>query len=120
MIMARVSGEGMILPGDETFRVDGQEAVFKATLKTDPSVFVEFKAVSSEVALQAISVSVPDVWYINGWNGLGDYYVGIMEGDNPSQNYKISYTPANASNKRVVWEPLTEDIATQIRKFLQK
>lgn len=65
-------------------------------------------------------MSVPDVWYINGWNGLGDYYVGIMEGDNPSQNYKISYTPANASNKRVVWEPLTEDIATQIRKFLQK
>lgn len=113
----RVSGEGMILPGDGTFRVDGQEAVFKATLKTDPSVFVEFKAVSSEVALQAISVSVPDVWYINGWNGLGDYYVGIMEGDNPSQNYKISYTPANASNKGVVWEPLTEDIATHMEDF---
>lgn len=25
----------MILPGDGTFRVDGQEAVFKATLKTE-------------------------------------------------------------------------------------
>ncbi len=79
----KVSGEGMILPADGTFRVDGQEAVFKATLKSDPSIFVEFKAVSKDVALQAISVSVPQVWYIDSWNGLADYYVGIQKGDNP-------------------------------------
>lgn len=113
----KVSGEGMILPGYGTFSVDGQEAVFKATLKTDPRVFVEFKAVSLEVALQTISVSVPDVWYINGWNGLGDYYVGIMEGDDPDNDYKINYTPFNASDKEVVWEPLTEDIATHMEAF---
>ena len=113
----KVSGEGMILPADGTFRVDGQEAVFKATLKTDPSVFVEFKAVSLEVALQTISVSVPKVWYINGWNGLGGYYVGIEEGDDSDNNYQINYTPFNASDKEVVWEPLTEDIATHMEAY---
>ena len=113
----KVSGEGMILPADGTFRVDGQEAVFKATLKSDPSIFVEFKAVSSGVALQAISVNVPRVWYIDSWNGLADYYVGIQKGDNPDNNYKINYTPSNASDKEVVWEPLTEDIATHMEAF---
>ena len=113
----KVSGEGMILPADGTFRVDGQEAVFKATLKSDPSIFVEFKAVSSGVALQAISVSVPQVWYIDSWNGLADYYVGIQKGDNPDNNYKINQTPSNASDKEVVWEPLTEDIATHMEAF---
>ena len=113
----KVSGEGMILPAYGTFSVDGQEAVFKATLKTDPSVFVEFKAVSLEVALQTISVSVPNVWYINGWNGLGGYYVGIEEGDDPDNNYQINYTPFNASDKEVVWEPLTEDIATHMEAY---
>lgn len=113
----KVSGEGMILPADGTFRVDGQEAVFKAALKSDPSIFVEFKAVSSGVALQAISVSVPQVWYIDSWNGLADYYVGIQKGDNPDNNYKINYTPSNASDKEVVWEPLTEDIATHMEAF---
>lgn len=113
----KVSGEGMILPADGTFRVDGQEAVFKATLKSDPSIFVEFKAVSKDVALQAISVSVPQVWYIDSWNGLADYYVGIQKGDNPDNNYKINYTPSNASDKEVVWEPLTEDIATHMEAF---
>lgn len=107
----------MILPADGTFSVDGQEAVFKATLKTDPSVFVEFKAVSLEVALQTISVSVPKVWYINGWNGLGGYYVGIEEGDDSDNNYQINYTPFNASDKEVVWEPLTEDIATHMEAY---
>lgn len=113
----KVSGEGMILPAYGTFSVDGQEAVFKATLKTDPSVFVEFKAVSLEVALQTISVSVPNVWYINGWNGLGGYYVGIEEGDDSDNNYQINYTPFNASDKEVVWEPLTEDIATHMEAY---
>lgn len=113
----KVSGKGMILPADGTFSVDGQEAVFKATLKTDPSVFVEFKAVSLEVALQTISVSVPKVWYINGWNGLGGYYVGIEEGDDSDNNYQINYTPFNASDKEVVWEPLTEDIATHMEAY---
>ena len=113
----KVSGEGMILPAYGTFSVDGQEAVFKATLKTDPRVFVEFKAVSLEVALQTISVSVPNVWYINGWNGLGGYYVGIEEGDDSDNNYQINYTPFNASDKEVVWEPLTEDIATHMEAY---
>ena len=113
----KVSGEGMIFPAYGTLSVDGQEAVFKATLKTDPRVFVEFKAVSSEVALQAISVSVPNVWYINGWNGLGGYYVGIEEGDDSDNNYQINYTPFNASDKEVVWEPLTEDIATHMEAY---
>ena len=113
----KVSGKGMILPADGTFSVDGQEAVFKATLKTDPRVFVEFKAVSLEVALQTISVSVPNVWYINGWNGLGGYYVGIEEGDDSDNNYQINYTPYNASDKEVVWEPLTEDIATHMEVY---
>lgn len=113
----KVSGEGMILPAYGTFSVDGQEAVFKATLKTDPSVFVEFKAVSLEVALQTISVSVPNVWYINGWNGLGGYYVGIEEGDDSDNNYQINYTPFNASDKEVVWKPLTEDIATHMEAY---
>ena len=113
----KVSGEGMFFPAYGTLSVDGQEAVFKATLKTDPSVFVKFKAVSSEVALQAISVSVPNVWYINGWNGLGGYYVGIEEGDDPDNNYQINYTPFNASDKEVVWEPLTEDIATHMEAY---
>lgn len=113
----KVSGEGMILPAYGTFSVEGQEAVFKATLKTDPRVFVEFKAVSLEVALQTISVSVPKVWYINGWNGLGGYYVGIEEGDDSDNNYQINYTPFNASDKEVVWEPLTEDIATHMEAY---
>ena len=113
----KVSGEGMILPAYGTFSVEGQEAVFKATLKTDPRVFVEFKAVSLEVALQTISVSVPKVWYINGWNGLGGYYVGIEEGDDSDNNYQINYTPYNASDKEVVWEPLTEDIATHMEVY---
>lgn len=113
----KVSGKGMILPAYGTFSVEGQEAVFKATLKTDPRVFVEFKAVSLEVALQTISVSVPNVWYINGWNGLGGYYVGIEEGDDSDNNYQINYTPYNASDKEVVWEPLTEDIATHMEVY---
>ncbi len=44
-------------------------------------------------------------------------YVGIQKGDNPDNNYKINYTPSNASDKEVVWEPLTEDIATHMEAF---
>ena len=112
-----VSGPGMIYgPGSFMMMGDG-EAVFKATLYENKNLAAEFKVISGNVKLQDFTVTVPKVWYIDSWNALGGYYVGITFGHNPNNNFNYSFVPENATNQELVWEALTPDVAEYMEAF---
>lgn len=112
-----VSGPGMIYgPGSFMMMGDG-EAVFKATLYENKNLAAEFKVTSGNVKLQDFTVTVPKVWYIDSWNALGGYYVGITFGHNPNNNFNYSFVPENATNQELVWEALTPDVAEYMEAF---
>ena len=68
------------------------------------------------VALEDFQVTVPSVWYIDSWNPLGGYYVGITKGNDPD-DYNCSFTPYNATNQKLVWEAKTPEIAEFMEYF---
>ena len=112
-----VSGPGMIYgPGSFMMTGDG-EAIFKASLYEDRNFSVEFKVTSGNVKLEDFTVTAPKVWYIDSWNALGGYYVGITQGQNPDNNFNCSFVPDNATNQKLVWEALTPDIAEYMEAF---
>ncbi len=112
----KVSGNGTIRTGGK-FQVDNNgEAVFKVILMEN-KMEAEFKAVSQKVALEGFKVTVPKVWYIHEWNGLGNYYLGIMQGDKPERDFQCSFTPANAGNKKLNWKALTPEVAEYMEAF---
>ena len=113
----KISGPGMIFGAGSFMMLGDGEAVFKASLYEDRSLTVEFKVVSGAVQLQDFAVNVPEVWYIDSWNALGGYYVGIIQGQNAENNFNCSFVPENATNQKLVWEALTPDIAEYMEAF---
>lgn len=112
----KVSGKGIIRTGG-TFQVDNNsEAIFKVVL-LDSGLEAQFKGVSNVVHLEGFELTVPKVWYIHEWNGLGNYYLGIMIGDRPGIDFQCKFTPQNAGNKRLLWKSLTPDVANYMEAF---
>ncbi|MCQ2501303.1 MAG: DUF4430 domain-containing protein, partial [Lachnospiraceae bacterium] len=95
-----------------SFAVPGDNNITYQVFVTDaPNVTTSVMAGSVHVPVTGISVRVPEQWEIHAWNGIfGDYYVGINAGDE-DDHYSVSIEPWDASNKEVVWEALTPDIA---------
>ena len=112
-----ISGPGLFY-GTGTFAMQkAGEAVFKASLYENRNLAVEFKVTSEIVKLQNFTVTVPKVWDIDRWNGLGGYYVGIIKGQDTNKNFDLSFVPYNATNQKLVWEALTPDIAEYMEAF---
>jgi len=112
-----VSGPGLFY-GTGTFAMqEAGEAIFKASLYENRNLAAEFKVISGAVKLQDFTVTVPKVWEIDSWNGLGGYYVGITKGQNTEKNFNLSFVPYNATNQKLVWEALTPDIAEYMEAF---
>ena len=107
--IASISSDGTFLfgkPGTSDFTVK---------MIDNEAVSASFRATSEKVNVESIDVKVPEVWYIDEWNGLGGYYVGITEhSDDP---YKITTSPENASNKEVEWKALNPDVAEYMVMF---
>ena len=115
-----ISGPGIIQNHAEgskfTMESEG-EAVFKLGMGEDKQrLSKEFKVISKNVALEDFQVTVPSVWYIDSWNPLGGYYVGITKGNDPD-DYNCSFTPYNATNQKLVWEAKTPEIAEFMEYF---
>ncbi|MBS5323345.1 MAG: DUF4430 domain-containing protein [Lachnospiraceae bacterium] len=115
-----ISGPGIIQNDAEgskfTMESEG-EAVFKLGMGEDKQrLSKEFKVISKNVALKGFQVTVPSVWYIDSWNPLGGYYVGITKGNDPD-DYNCSFTPYNATNQKLVWEAKTPEIAEFMEYF---
>lgn len=120
MYHENISGPGIIqnhAQGSKfTMKSEG-EAVFKLGMIEDKEhLSKEFKVISKNVALESFHVTVPSVWYIDSWNSLGGYYVGITRGNAPD-NYNCSFTPYNATNQNLVWEAKTPEIAGFMEAF---
>ena len=120
MYHENISGPGIIQNHAEgskfTMESEG-EAVFKLGMGEDKQrLSKEFKVISKNVALEDFQVTVPSVWYIDSWNPLGGYYVGITKGNDPD-DYNCSFTPYNATNQKLVWEAKTPEIAEFMEYF---
>ncbi|MEG0378675.1 MAG: prenyltransferase/squalene oxidase repeat-containing protein, partial [Eubacterium sp.] len=84
-------------------------------MRDNPEVKVRFKATTEKVAVSGMEVTVPEVWYIDAWNNLGPYYVGITTHDkNP---YSVKINPQNATNKSVTWTSHNPEIAHYMETF---
>ena len=102
---AFVGSDGQVKPSSGTARIVAQ-------LKcSDISTWME--ASFTAVALEAFHVTVPAVCYIDRWNSLGGYYVGVQ----PHTGFQVSYTPANTTQKGLSWKALTPEIATYMEAF---
>ena len=102
------------------FRILGEgEIGMKICMPEDmKKLAVNFKVISGKVHVQSIDVKVPSEWKIKKWDSLdGLCYVGIMRGNNPTENFNYSIVPENASNQKLVWEALTPDIAEYVESF---
>ena len=102
------------------FRILGEgEIGMKICMPEDmKKLAVNFKVISGKVHVQSIDVKVPNEWKIKKWDSLdGLCYIGIMRGNNPTENFNYSIVPENASNQKLVWEALTPDIAEYVESF---
>lgn len=90
------------------------EVNFKITMK-DGSAETIFKAVKENIKAKDFVVNIPEIAYITDWNQLnGKQYIGITEdklGDYPDRCYSIDFLPEETSNRAVIWESLTPEIA---------
>ena len=110
------SGSGFIDSSGNFQISNNKEAVFTVSL-VENGISAKFKVTSNHVPLKSFSLTVPKVWYIHEWNGLGGYYLGIMQGTNPDKNFQVKFEPENASNKELLWKALTPDIAEYMEAF---
>ena len=85
---------------------------FTVSLADDPQVTVSFQATAQRIDVTGLTVTYPEVFYIEGWNGLGGQYVGITSHDtDPERRYEINIEPHNATVKDVVWVSHDPDVA---------
>ncbi|MBP3673886.1 MAG: DUF4430 domain-containing protein [Oscillospiraceae bacterium] len=75
-------------------------------------VATSFQAVCNTVQVTGIDVVVPETFYIDKWDSMGNVFVGIYQGyEDPNTQYHVYYTPSNATNQDLIWEDLTPEIA---------
>ena len=113
-------GPGMIRNGVQgsTIMLTGEgDATFRLSMYEDrKNLNVDFKVTSNKVPVEGVQVKVPAVWYIDAWNSLADYYVGITRGHGEN-NFNYSFTPENATNQNLIWEAKTPEIAEYMEAF---
>lgn len=113
-------GPGMIRNGVQgsTIMLTGEgNATFRLSMYEDrKNLNVDFKVTSNKVPVEGVQVKVPAVWYIDAWNALADYYVGITRGHGEN-NFNYSFTPENATNQNLIWEAKTPEIAEYMEAF---
>ena len=90
-------------------------ADFTVSMLDNSNVKANFQVKSIKVPVQSFDVTVPEVWYIDGWNILGGYYVGITDRD--EDGYKLKITPENATNKEIDWKALNPEVAEYMVMF---
>ena len=88
-------------------------AEITAMLEENYGVKASFGAAVGAVPVKDMQVNVPKEFVIDNWNHLGGYYVGIQ----PYSGYTIQFTPSNVTNKAVIWEALTPEIARHMDTF---
>ena len=98
--------------GLEFFAEDQSMHTFTVSLADNPQVTVSFQATAQRIDVTGLTVTYPEVFYIEGWNGLGNQYVGITSHDtDPERRYEINIEPYNATVKDVVWVSHDPDVA---------
>lgn len=98
--------------GLEFFAEDQSMHTFTVSLADHPQVTVSFQATAQRIDVTGLTVTYPEVFYIEGWNGLGNQYVGITSHDtDPERRYEINIEPHNATVKDVVWVSHDSDVA---------
>ncbi len=105
---------------DITTKNGNKEAEYTAKMD-DGSGEVSFKAVvEKDIKLTGFKIDYPKTFYIENWNALsGDNYLGLIRSDARDEDkakygdktYSISFTPENASNKKLNWVSNNPDIA---------
>ena len=111
----------------------GTSATLTVFLKENRGIKVSFSVGSEFVPVESIAVNIYSIdkhsgvekvpitkenpFIIDAWNSLAPYYVGISPNGNVTSGYEVTFTPANASNKSVKWEPLTPEIGTHMDAF---
>ena len=122
LVYDRKEGDGFLNTTNGMFQVHNGKAIFRAYLREDyfadwpEDIMTTITAEATDVPLTDINVRVPKVWYIDSWNGLADYYVGIQRGDKDNQ-WNCTYTPYNATGRELKWEALTPEIADYMDAF---
>lgn len=98
--------------GLEFFAEDQAMHTFTVFLADNPQVSVSFQATAKRIDVTGLTVNYPEVFYIEGWNGLGNQYVGVTSHSyDPAGRYEINIEPYNATVKDVVWVSHDPDVA---------
>lgn len=85
---------------------------FTISMLDNPEIKVEFKATSKKIEVTGLTVTYPETFYINNWNGLGNQYVGITShAPDKDGRYEINIEPYNATVKDVQWVSHNPEIA---------
>lgn len=92
----RVKKKFIVLRGDK-------DAEFTVSLSANSDVKVTFALRAREVPMQSFHINVPSEASIGKWNTLANQYVGV--------SYTVSYFPSNTSDRDLVWEDETPEIA---------
>lgn len=96
----------------EFFAEDQAMHTFTVSVSDNPQVSASFQATAKRIGVSAMTVTYPEVFYIESWNGLGEQYVGITSHDtDPARRYEIHMEPYNATEKGVVWVSHDPDVA---------
>ncbi|OUN25432.1 Ig-like domain-containing protein [Pseudoflavonifractor sp. An85] len=98
--------------GVEFFAEDQAMHTFTVAVMDQPQVSVTFQATAKRIDVTGLTVTYPEVFYIESWNGLGNQYVGVTShATDPEDRYEINIAPYNATVKDVVWVSHDPDIA---------
>ena len=84
---------------------------FDVVLNENYDIKTSFTATSKDVKLESFKVNVPEKFAIDSWNGIfADDFNGIQ----PYTGYTMEFTPSYASNKELIWESLTPEVAEYV------
>ena len=87
----------------------GGQAAMSVFMKDNWSVKQQFLAKCNYQPLSGFQITTPETFTITGETDfMTGYYYGLQL---YSDNLKIDYTPSNATNKELIWEALTPDVA---------
>lgn len=98
--------------GLEFYAEDQAMHTFTVSVADNPLVSATFQATAKRIDVTGLTVTYPEVFYIEGWNGLGNQYVGVTSHSyDPNGRYEINIAPYNATVKDVVWVSHDPEIA---------
>ena len=93
-----------------------EECIFNITMN-DGTASIDFKAINKAIKMENFQIEYPKIAYIQRWNALGGYYVGVTpscKDDSRETSYYINFNPSNTSNTELEWNALTPEVATHM------